>query len=111
MLDEKKPLVTNAANEDQVREAKQKVESLRDQQLNDIRFVMSHPQGRRLMGRIIFDQFKVMGTVFVPGDPHHTSYYSGRQDAGHFLMSEILQADTDGYLKMMMERKPEEKKK
>jgi len=99
---DKKPIVTNAASEDQQKEAKTKLIITRQTELNDLRFILSHPQGRRFMWRML-SHFKVFASIWDNSAKIH--YNAGKQDAGHFLQSEIVEADQNSYFKMMKEAK------
>jgi len=52
---EKRSLVKNAADEQQVKKAKQKEKTWRDRQLDDLYSILSTPQGRRFIYRLIND--------------------------------------------------------
>ena len=89
----------NLADEKQVKKAALKERDIRKQELNDIRTVLSNASGRRLMWRLL-EHCNAFGSVFTK-DNAHMSYLSGRQDLGHFIMSEIVQADENLLLKLM----------
>lgn len=98
-----KPLVTNAANEDQIKEAEVKVADTREQELDDIRYILASHQGRRFMWR-------VLGQCYENQDTFDTnallqSFKSGKRNVGLFLKAEIISASEDAYLKMMKESK------
>ena len=101
-MDNKKPLVTNAANEEQQKEASTKIKLTRESEMNDLRFILSSQQGRRFAWRFL-GHCRVFASVWEPSAKIH--YNAGRQDVGHFLQSEIVEADPDMYLKMMIEAK------
>lgn len=105
MDDQKKPLISNAADEAQVKNAATKFKITRDSEMNDLRFLMSTQQGRRFMWRFLA-HCKVFGSVWEPSAKIH--YNAGKQDIGHFLQSEIVEADQDMYFKMMTEAKGNE---
>lgn len=89
----------NLSDEKQVKKAEQKEKDLRKQELNDIRTVLSNASGRRLIWRLM-SRCNSFGSVYSK-DASHMSYLSGQQDLGHFLMSEIVEADENLLLKMM----------
>lgn len=98
-------LVRNASDRDQVKAAKKSERFIRDEQLNDIRatFGQDSPfgyQARRLLWRLL-GEFKVNESIFVTSSEIY--YRAGRQDAGHFLMAEVLEADPELYLLMQRE--------
>ena len=86
-----------------VERAKRKQEDLEKQQMNDIRTVLSNASGRRFLWRVL-EKCNAFGSVF-SSDSSLMSYHSGQQDLGHFLMSEITQADENLLLKLMKDNK------
>lgn len=86
-------LVDNAADRKQVRHAGRKDRDRRNQELNDLRAVMSSVQGRRLVWRML-SHCAVAASVFDPNNSR-MSANSGRQDVGHWLQSEVIDADDD----------------
>lgn len=98
--------MNNLADPKQVKKAELKEKDLRKQQLNDIRTVLSSISGRRLFWRIL-EHCNTFNTVF--NEQHSTmSYLAGKQDLGHFIMSEITQADENLLLKLMKDNKGKE---
>lgn len=96
-------VVKNAADEDQVRADKKNGKYARDKELNDLRFLMSNIQGRRFLWRLL-GRFRVYGSCLNPSGS--MVYYNiGQQDAGHFIQSEIVEADQDKYFEMLKEAK------
>lgn len=99
---EQRPLVKNASDPEQVKAAENKHRSGRVTELDDFKVVLSTPQGRRLLWRLM-GKAKVFETVWESSARIH--YNAGQQDFGHFIMSEILEADEESYFKMMREAK------
>jgi hypothetical protein len=97
-----KPLVKNAADEAQVKEAEGKVRRGRDRELEDLRVILSTPHGRRFMWRLM-GHCRVHGSIWEPSAKIH--YNSGQQDIGHFLQAEIVEAGEQFYFQMMKEAK------
>ena len=48
-----KPLVKNAADESQVRQAEVKMKLLDEKNFNDLKFILDSDQGRRFMWRVL----------------------------------------------------------
>lgn len=92
----------NASDEGQINKAKQKVESKRDQELNDMRFVLAHPQGRRVMWRML-ERCGVYRTSFTGNST--TFFNEGERNVGLKLLADIEEADLDAYIKMKRETK------
>lgn len=102
-----KPIVTNAANEGQVNQAESKVKFERNQQLDDIRTVISTVQGRRFLWRLL-GFCKTFETVWENSARIH--YNAGKQDVGHYLLAEINDAGQEAFFTMMREQTKETKK-
>ena len=95
-------LVANAADASQVKKAGTKVQLMRDRELNDIRVVLSTVEGRRFAWRLL-GECKTFASVWEASAKIH--YNAGRQDLGHFIMSEVTDANVDLLFKMMTENK------
>jgi hypothetical protein len=98
-----KPLVSNAMNEVEIKQAEDKIGSVRQEELNDLRFILQSPQGRRFLWR-------VMGKCNFANDTFDTnaltqSRENGKRMIGLFLMAEITMADEESLFKMMRESK------
>ena len=99
-----KSLVKNAASEKQVKKAEKKEYSVREKELNDLKKVLNTTEGRRVFWRLM-DHCRVFETVWEPSAKIH--YNSGKQDVGHFIMGEIVEADEKYLMEMMKENKKE----
>lgn len=98
-LTNKKPLVKNAANENEVRAAASKQERLREQELNDLRFVLNDARGRRFLIR--FMEYCGMDTVTKINE----SFFNGRRSIGIKLKEDIQEASFDAYLQLLKEER------
>jgi hypothetical protein len=98
--------LANLANQAEVKKAQLKDKERRRQELNDIRTVLSNASGRRLIWRLM-DKCKTFNSVYSAAD-NMIFYNSGQQDLGHFIMSEIVQADENLLIKMMKDNKTKE---
>lgn len=96
----KKSLVSNASSEKQVNAAGQAERHSRDCELDDLKSVLSKPEGRRVLWRIM-SECSTFGSIWHPSAAIH--YNSGKQDLGHWLMGEITEAGEDLLFKMMKE--------
>lgn len=102
-------LVKNAADPKQVGIAKKREADDRELELADLRAVLMLPEGRRFLWRVL-GKCQVFGSVF-DQVPTQQAFNSGRQDVGHFLMSEITEADDKQLLVMMQESQAREEKR
>ncbi len=100
-----KPMVKNAASQEQVRDAEERGKSVRQKELNDVAFIISSPQGRRFMWRLLA-RCKVFGSVN-DNSGSQVYYKVGQQDLGHFLLGEMGAANEDAFILMMNENKGE----
>lgn len=104
------PWVTNAANPAQTKAAGKVERRQRDLELGDLAMVLATPEGRRTLWRVLI-QCRVHETVYpvnlLEGENPtlRLAYNSGRQDLGHFLEAEIVEADEEGLFRMMREAK------
>lgn len=112
---EERPLVTNAADATQVKEARKKEKYTREHELKDWRAVLLLPEGRRVLWAIL-DQCKAFEEIYAAtGDFYAAAemihYLAGKKSLGHFVLHEIQSADDDALFTMMRERQLEKKKR
>lgn len=75
----------------------------RRKELEDLRWWLGHPQGRRLVSRLLEEagvyrsSFNHSGSVM--------AFSEGKRHIGLFLISELLEASPDGYMKVLKEYK------
>ena len=73
----------------------------RRRELEDIRWLLGHAQGRRFASRIL-EQAGVHRSSF-----NHSgslmAFNEGRRDVGLWLIAELTEANADGYLKLLKE--------
>lgn len=96
--------VRNAANESEVKEAKKKEKFGRDQELADIKFLLSTDQGRRFIWRYlgICGVFKNSFT-----GSSETFFNEGKRLIGTTLLTEVVASDPDSYLRMIKQHNGE----
>lgn len=92
----------NAADIGQVKESENREKRQREQELNDVRAVLSTIHGRRFYWRMM-KQCRTFESIWEPSAKIH--YNSGRQDFGHFLLAELNDSTPETYLQMMKENK------
>lgn len=100
-----KSFVANAADETQVKKASSKVKSLREKQLNDVRFILSDVQGRRFLYRYL-EEAGVFKSSFTGSS--ETFFNEGQRNIGLKLLADITEADVEAFVKMMAEAKKKE---
>lgn len=97
-----KPLVRNASDEEQVKDARIKVQLGRDQEINDLKFILAAEQGRRFLWRTL-EICGVYRSSFTGSS--ETYFLEGQRNIGLKLLAEITDIDPDSYLKMIKENK------
>lgn len=75
----------------------------RRRELEDLRWLMGHAQGRRIVWRLLA-LTGVYRTTFHPNGSTF-AYQEGRRSVGCWMVEEITTASPDAYPKMLMERK------
>lgn len=73
----------------------------RQQQIDDLKWLMAHPQGRRIVARI-FDKTGIRRTPFNTSGSV-MSFNAGAQNVGLWLEAEVLDVSFEGYTKMLKE--------
>lgn len=99
-----KHLVENAADEVEVSNAAETIKRKTLSEREDFRYILKSPQGRRVLWRIL-GHCKVFESIYHGSSLIH--YNAGKQDVGHFLLSEIINTDEMALIKMMQESKEE----
>ena len=101
--DGEQSLVKNAADPQQIKEAKQKEKLKRDVAADDLRKVMRTPEGRRVMWRLLAR----CGTQRISyiGHPYetHTLFLEGERNVGLMLTADLVEACKEQYLLMLQE--------
>lgn len=93
----------NAASPKNIKAKGSREERLRQREVDDLKVVLSSIHGKRLIWRLL----SKCGTF---QSVHHPSgsqvyYNAGKQDLGHFLMTEIVEADPPKLIEMMVNAK------
>lgn len=101
------PLVSNAGDRRQVKEAGKKAKLRRARELEDVRRVLETDAGRRLVWRLLA-RAGVFEISF-KGDATWTFFNEGRRDMGLFLMGEVMDAKPEAYMQMSQEAQVEKK--
>lgn len=92
--------VTDASNEKDVADAKEKERLARLTERDDILKVMSTESGRRFVARVL-DHCRVGHTIWAEGEKIYRN--AGARDVGHWLWAEVSEADIELYFKMIRE--------
>ncbi len=95
-----KALVGNAADPKQVKSAGHKERLRENEQKKDLQEVLSTVEGRRFLWAQL-GKCKVYESIWESSAKIH--YNAGKQDLGHQLMKDILEASPEAYLQMQKE--------
>jgi len=94
------PLDTQAQeNDDDARRAAS--EFKRQQQVDDVKWLMAHAAGRRFVSRLL-EETGVHRTSF-HNSGSTMAFNEGKKHLGYFLTGELLEITPDGYLKLIKE--------
>lgn len=104
-----RPMVDNAGDGSQIRAAKQKEKLRRDRELDDLRALLAHPAGRRVIWRLLTEA-RVFRTAFDP-DPTTLAFNTGKKEQGLFLLDELEKANPTAFLSLMQDASTEEKQR
>ena len=95
--------MSNAANEELVREAAKKEKRGRDLEIDDMSFILSHKGGRRFMWRLLCE----CGVFKLSADNSGswTYFNEGRRNVGLKLLNDINETSPESYFLMLKESK------
>lgn len=99
-------LVRNAGDPEQVRQAESQLKFSRENEFEDLKFVMSHPQGRRFVWRYLC-WLNPASTAY-SNTAMMQSYNIGKIDAARWIESEISQLDLELWITMLRENQPKQ---
>lgn len=99
----------NAADQRQVKKAKQRERWRRESELRDLSAVCHTREGRRFVWRTLTAS-GVFRVSFVQGEPESTAFNEGRRSLGLSLMADLHELDPSLYGRMGKEALDEEKK-
>jgi hypothetical protein len=91
----------DVGDEPQVRTRKKKVDIRRERELHDIRENLKTTSGRGFLWRLLSECGIFQSTSYADETP--MAIKSGRRDIGIWMLSEIEQADKDGFIKLIRE--------
>jgi hypothetical protein len=94
----------NAADPTQVKEQAQKEKRGREKELDDVKFILSHRQGRRFYFRYL-EECGVFKTSFTGNS--QTFFLEGQRNIGLKLLSDLNEAEPEAYIVMIKENKGE----
>ncbi len=90
-----------AALDAEARSDEEKAQRKREQEVEDIKWLMAHAQGRRIMARI-FNRTGIRRTPFNTNGST-MAFNAGAQNVGLWLEGEVLDAAPDAYMRLLKE--------
>lgn len=96
-------LVKNGSDEEQVKKAEKKEAFKSHQNIDDMRFILSTVQGRRVLKKYL-ETCGVFRTSFSE-NVNQTLFLEGQRNVGLMLLNDINSADPMAYVKMINEGK------
>lgn len=97
------PIVKNASDKSQVKNASDEVKRRQKREDEDLRRVLSTPEGANVIWRIL-ERCNKFSSPVVAGDTHLTYLNLGKQDLGNWLFGEISRVNPIGVAKTMIDR-------
>lgn len=97
-----RPLVDNAADKQQVRDAKKELKERRAQECDDLRTVLSSHAGRRVIYRYLA-MTNVLGNPFTESE-RTTTYLLGLRSVGVKMIKDLKEASPDLFLRLLTEQ-------
>lgn len=85
---------------EQENESRAKVRLGREKELDDVRAVLSTPGGRRFIARLL-SHCSVSRSIWEPSAAIHRN--AGIQEVGHYILSEVVAADSKVGSEMLVE--------
>lgn len=89
------------SEEREAEDDKLKAREKRRKELDDIKWLMAHPQGRRIVMRLL-EQAGVHRSSYNHSGSQ-MAFNEGRRDIGLFVTAEVLEASPEGYFKLLKE--------
>ena len=99
-------LVKNVADPEQIKKAKQKEASIRDNEINDFAWLLSDPKGRRILWRI-FEFCNINGLSYRGERIHDTNFNEGMKNVANMLLADIMETRPEAYIEMLREHNKE----
>ena len=97
-----KSFVKNAADPEQVKEAKKKERFAKENELSDLLWVLGDIRGRRFVWGLLAPTNELS---FVSGMPDVTAFNEGCRNKANQLLSKVMDAKPEAYIQMMTESK------
>lgn len=98
-----KAQVKNAADSEQVKDAQDKLQRVREREIEDVRFILNDKRGRRFLWRQLEECGVFRSSANNSGS--WTYFNEGQRNIGLKLLTEITDASPDAYLLMLKENK------
>lgn len=100
--------MTNIANESEVKKKNEELKNKRTIQQLELKKLLEQKPVRDFLWRLL-EETKTFHSIWEQSARIH--YNAGKQDFGHFLMGEIIEANEDSFFQMMRENKERKEEK
>lgn len=94
-----KPLINDTSDESQIKDAEEKFKYSRKQELDDLRHIVSLPEGKRFILRYLFGVCGVLKPVYTGNS--ETYFLDGKRAVGLILIEEIKEAEPRSFIEMI----------
>lgn len=99
--------VRNVSNPEEIQKAEKREKRNRIQELEDLRWILNDPRGRRFIWRLL--AICGVNRVGMTGDKW-TFFHLGERNVGVKLTAEVAEASPEAYIEMIKESLKEEQK-
>ncbi len=94
-----KSYVNNTSDELQIKDAEDKVKYNRRQEIDDLKHILSLPQGKRFLLRYLYGVCGILKPVYTGNS--ETYFLDGKRAVGLILIEEIKEVDTKSFIEMI----------
>lgn len=95
-----KPLINNTSEDElQIKDTEDKVKYNRKQELNDLKHILSLPEGKRFILRYLCGVCGILKPVYTGNS--ETYFLDGKRAVGLTLLEEIKEVDTKSFIEMI----------
>ena len=74
-----------------------------ERELGDIRWLMGHKEGRRIMSRLLYDVCKINSSTFRPNS--EMPFLEGQRNVGLIFLADTQEVALEDFNKMLLEQK------
>ncbi len=98
----------NLSSEEDIKEQKQKEKLLLKRDKTDLKFILQHQQGRRVIWKYL--EMAGINRSSFTGDVNSTLFNEGMRNMGLRILADVMETQPEAYLKMINDAKSEAEK-